>query len=198
MKNSSKLRRPNSKGAAISEFAPALFVFLILFLFPCVNLVLYAASVSTCTAICEEASRAAAISSTKTEAIRFVGQKADILEKSSMGAFANITPQGGVNGPNGPTGCTLEVLSRLNTDASGNVTVTNVSGGQALGALSPSIGNNSANRHYEYRVVGNFVVKPFLNMAGIPIVGQIPAVGAPTNVKFASTAQIENVSGLDL
>lgn len=158
---------------------------------------MYAASVSTITTICEEASRAAAVSSTKTEAIQFVGNKADTMEQSGLGVFAKLTPIGGVSGPHGATGCTLEVLARSNTDTSGSPTAIDVSQGQSLGALSPSQSNNAANMHYEYRVTGKFTVTPFLNMQGIPFVGQVGAIGAPTQVTYMATTQIENVNGLD-
>lgn len=193
-----------SSGSAIAEFAPALFIFLIIFLIPCINLVLYASAVATIQHISEEASRAAAVSSTQTEAISFVGGKATkLLTGAGTGgpglqAYANLTPQGGVFSNGTPTGCKLEVLVRSNTDTTGNVTPIDISSGfQNLGANSPSVNNNAANNHYEYRVTGTFIVNPFLNMAGIPFVGQIPAIGAPTTVSYASTAQIENVSGLD-
>jgi hypothetical protein len=195
-------RRPS--GTAIAEFGPALFIFLILFMIPCVNLVLYASAVATINHVAEEASRAAAVSSTQTEAIQFVASKADRLlhgdgQGPGLAAYANLTPQGGVLGTTGkPTGCKLEVLVRANTDTSGVAKAIDISNGFVqLGSDSPSFGANSANDHYEYRVTGTYVVNPFLNMAGIPLIGQVPAVGAPTTVSYASTAQIENVKGLD-
>jgi hypothetical protein len=200
-----KRQNRSNAGSAISEFAPALFIFLILFLIPCINLVFYAAAVVSIQHIVEESSRAAAVASTQTEAISNIGAKASSWlyggagSGPGLGAFAHLTANGGIAGPTGqPTGCSLQILI---TDGSGVRPPVSINGNSPVIPLPyddpQNPATNASTVQYEYQVTGSFTVAPFLNMAGIPGVGQVPAVGAPTTVNYVSKAQIENVAGLD-
>jgi len=196
-----KRNNRSHSGSAISEFGPALFIFLILFLLPCINLVFYAAAVVSIQHIVEEASRAAAVSSTQSEAIANVGSKANVWLKGGagagpgLGAFAHLNSNGrGIAG----SGCTLQILI---TDAAGVRPPILISGPSATVPLPyddpQNPATNASTVQYEYQVTGTYTVDPFLNMAGIPGIGQVPAVGTSTTVSYTSKAQIENVSGLD-
>lgn len=177
-------------GAAISEFGYVLFVFFIIILFPCINIIMYSVGASTVQAISTEACRAATSSESKTDAINLARNKTQAILNTGLAQCVRVVPQG-VGIPT--TGCRLEVLrSPLLNPAL--VQTTDVSNGQAIPAAWQPVDTQTF--LYQYRVTANYNVNPFLNMAGIPFVGQIPGVGAPGFMQYTSTGQVENAAGL--
>ena len=82
----------------MAEFAPALFVFLILIFFPFINLFGYLCGVATALLIANQCATAAAVSQTYQDATTASADTAVQLTNSCLGQFARLQAVGGYNG----------------------------------------------------------------------------------------------------
>jgi hypothetical protein len=167
----------------MAEFAPALFIFLILILFPFINLFGYLCGVATAQLIANQCATAAAVSQTYPDALTATTDTAVQLTNSILGQFGRLQPVGGYKG----TGVDVYVAV---TNIGSNITT-------IVGPNQPVPGPiDTTNNIYEYEAQVTYNVGPFISMAGLPIVGQLPMLGKPAQFIFAVQKAAEYPDGL--
>jgi len=168
------------------EFAPSMFIFFFLALFPMLNLLGLGIAAATISMIASQTVQAAANSSAASQALTSMQSAADKIRNSAFGKFAKLAPIGGFNG------CGAE-LYVVRTDFKTNANTTY--GPLTASSLVPApIDSNQF--VYEYQVRVSYSVTPFINMSGIPFVSSVPGVGAPSNIQWAAHSQVEYPDGL--
>lgn len=176
------VRRPTGSGA-IAEFAPVLFIFFLVILFPLINLIGFATSSATVLMITRQAASIAGSSTTWQDALNGMDQEIKKWKNSGFGKFANITPLGGYNG----SGADMYIAS------------TNLSsGGTTYGTKNSGLGGpaDTQNNIYEYQIRTQFTINPWLNMSGMPFIGSVPIVGKPANCAYVANSNAEHPEGL--
>ncbi len=182
MRNS-KLVRRNQIGS-IAEFAPVLFIFFMMILFPLINLIGYATACATVSFIGTNCAQAAQNSSSFGDALSSVQTMSNNLLNSGFGKFANLKPVGGYNN------CGVD-LYLIEIDYTNNTRVTH---GPNTGLPTPY---DSA-KIYEYQARCNYQIMPFLNLSGVPGIGSVPIVGQPSAMAYNSCRSSEHPEGLNL
>lgn len=185
--------RDRSYGSSLSEFGPALWVFLIFIVIPLLDLVSFGSGVGTVMLMSNWASRQAAACNTFTEAKQSVAQTEDQLK--SFRKFAAMTPTNGT-----PSGVSIKVV----------VTPLNGSGGQSFddpGNIPNKPPRNQVNPNdppmntmncvYQYVVTSSYDVAPLFNFSGTPFLRDVPALGKAVPVVFTTTASVEHPDGLN-
>lgn len=177
-----RMRRPTGSGA-IAEFAPVLFIFFLVVLFPLINLIGFATSSATVLMITRQAASVAGSSTTWQEALNGMDQETKKLRNSGFGKFANITPLGGYNS------CGADMyIATTNLSTGGTTYATKNSG---LGGPA-----DTQNNIYEYQIRTQFTINPWLNMSGMPFIGSVPIVGKPANCAYIANSNAEHPEGL--
>jgi hypothetical protein len=167
----------------MSEFAPALFVFLMLTFFPFLNLFGYLCGIATAALIANQCANAAAVSQTYDDAMSNSSGTALALSSSVLGKFANLQAVGGYQGSG------VDVFVAV-TNIGSNTT-------NVFGPNQPISGIvDTTNNIYEYEAQVNYNVGPFISMAAIPIVSDIPMLGKPAQFTFAVQKAAEYPNGL--
>lgn len=179
-----KARVRNQAGKALTaEFAVALTVFLLITMFPLINLIGFAMGAGTQYLMTVQCAGGAGASTTFNDALSAMDREAVLFANSGFGQFAKLHPVGGHNG----TGTDLYLIE------------TSLAGSNSL-AYGPNTGGpaalNSNNNVYEYQVRSTFDVGPFVNMASMPWVGDIPGVGRPARLSFVAHRNCEFTEGL--
>jgi hypothetical protein len=178
------LRVRNQAGKALTaEFAVALTVFLLVTLFPLINLIGFAMGAGTQYLMTVQCAGGAGASTTWTDALSAMDREAVIFANSGFGKFANLQPVGGHNG----TGTDLYLIET--SLAANNV----LAYGPNTGGPTPL---NSNNNVYEYQVRSTFDVGPFVNMSQMPWIGNVPGVGRPARLSFVAHRNCEFTDGL--
>lgn len=174
-----KARARNQAGKALTaEFAVALTVFLLVTLFPLINLIGFAMGAGTQYLMTVQCAGGAGASTTWNDALSAMDREAVIFANSGFGKFANLQPVGGHNN----TGTDLYLIE---TSLAGNNVLSygpNTGGPAAL---------NSNNNVYEYQVRSTFDVGPFVNMSQMPWIGNVPGVGRPARLSFVAHRNCE-------
>lgn len=177
-------RRRNCRGSgAIAEFAPVLFIFFLVILFPLINLIGFATSSATVLMITRQSASVAGSSTTWQEALTSMEQETTKLRNSGFGKFANITPVGGYNG------CGADMYVAATGLSSGNTTYSTKNNG--LGGPA-----NTQDNIYEYQIRTSFMINPWLNMSGMPFIGSVPIVGKPAGCAYIANSNVEHPEGL--
>ncbi|HNB23512.1 MAG TPA: hypothetical protein PKZ32_13910 [Candidatus Melainabacteria bacterium] len=176
------LRRRSQTGS-IAEFAPVLFIFFMMILFPLINLIGYGTACATVQFIGTNCATAAQNASSFGDALNSVESMSKGLVNSGFGKFANLSPQGGYKG------CGVDVYL-IEIDYSNNNRLTY---GPNTGLPHPY----DSTKIYEYQTRCNFQVNPFLNLAGVPGIGSVPIIGKPTAMASNSCRSSEHPEGLD-
>ncbi len=182
MRNS-KLGRRNQVGSA-AEFAPVLFVFFMMVLFPLINLIGYGTACATVSFIGTNCAQAAQNASSFGDALNSVETMSNNLLNSGFGKFANLKPVGGYKN------CGVD-LYLIEIDYSNNTRVTH---GPNTGLPS----NYDTAKIYEYQARCNYQIAPFLNLSGVPGIGSVPIVGKPSSMAYNSCRSSEHPEGLNL
>jgi len=178
----SQFRRRNQVGS-IAEFAPVLFVFFMMILFPLINLIGYATACATISFIGTNCAQVAQNSATFGDALDAVYAMSNNLCNSGFGKFANLTPVLGYKG------CGVDVYL-IEIDYSTNTRLT----------YGPNTGlphNYDNTKIYEYQTRCNFQINPYLNLSGVPGIGSVPIVGKPSSMAFNCCRNSEQPEGLN-
>jgi hypothetical protein len=175
--------RSRRRSGNMSEFAACLMVFFLFALFPLINLLMFSVNCGTVFLITRNAAAAAATSSNYGTALTAVQNAVSTGLSSGLGQFSKLSANGGSTS----AGWDLYIIS------------TSLSGGanQVYGPDTPLLtAPDPSNFIYEYRVVSNFTVQPFVNMSAVPFIGSVPVVGSA--IPFTSCAEraVEDPSGL--
>lgn len=175
-------RRP--KGSTTAEFAPALIIFLLVLLFPLINLIGLGMGYAVVYLTAKQCASSAGSSQTFSDALSSSETTARTIAANGFGQFAKVQPVGGFNG----SGMDLYTV---NTDL--NTLVSNVQGPN-----TPYVGIVDADRNtYEYQTVVTYDVGPFLNLSALPFVGGVPGVGSPARLSATAQSHVENLIGLN-
>ena len=155
-------------GAASAEFAPALLIFLLIILFPLINLIMFTSGVGTAYLCAKQAASRASTQSTYTEALQVVQQESAYFVSSGFGKFAKLAPIGGVAG----SGIDLSVIA---TPYGGGATTQYPANSPIPVTASPD------NNTYEYKVRAAFNIGPFMDLSSFPLIAKgVPRyVGIP-------------------
>ncbi len=177
-----RIRRTNGS-AAIAEFAPVLFIFFLVILFPLINLIGFATSSATVLMIARQSASIAGSSTTWQDALAGMQQEATKMQNSGFGKFANIQPLGGYNA----SGVDMYIA-----------TTSLSSGGTTYGTANSGLGApaDTQNNIYEYQIRAKFTINPWLNMSGMPFIGSVPIVGKPADCAYNANSNVEHPEGL--
>jgi hypothetical protein len=178
-------RRGGAGGSSLNEFAPALFVFFFLAVFPMLNLIGVAIGVATISLVAQKTVQAAANSSSYSQALTALQTTANNMMGTGFAKFAKLKPIGGFGG----CGADLYVIATKFTGGSNTTKLY----GPDTPVPSPL---DTTNYVYEYQVRANYTVMPFINMSGIPFVNTVPGIGSPTNFSWAAHSSVEYPDGL--
>ena len=178
-----RFRHSRAQAGNISEFACCLFVFFLFALFPLINLIMFAANCGTVQLITRNAAAAASAAPTTSAALTAMQNSVTNDLSGGFGKFSSLTANGGYNG------CGAD-LYLVDTSTSG--------GADQVFGPNPTLGGNAdpSNNIYEYRVVSNFNLQPFVNMSSVPFIGSVPVVGSATPFSFSAERAVEDPTSL--
>jgi hypothetical protein len=162
----------------MSEFPVALLVFFFFAVFPLINLMLYAAACATVAFITTQAADSAASQSDYATSLTSMQTVTTNLTNSGWGKFARLTPVGGYSS----SGANLWLVE---TKIVGGAT--NLYGPNTPDPNAPDPKNNL----YEYRVVTNFDIAPFVNLSAVPFIGSVPLIGAVAHLSYTVERNVE-------
>ncbi len=172
-----------SRKGNIAEFAPALGIFLLIILFPMINLIGLGCGACVVALLSREAASAAGTSTTYQQALTEVKGVADRLVSSGLGKFGKLAPVGGY------LGCGTDLFIVKTTIAT-NAT-------QTFGPNSPITGTIDPDAQlFSYSCVSVYNVGPFLPLGGLPFVGTVPGIGQPVPLKFVTERSVEHLDGI--
>jgi hypothetical protein len=170
-------------GAVTLEFTVALAVFLLVMLFPLINLIGMAMAAGTQYLLTVECASRAGNAATFEDALIAMERTSGEITSSGFGRFGKLQPIAGYSG----SGTNLFI----------NVTRLNNGGTLVFGPNLPYAGIiDKSNRVYEYQVRSTFDVGPFVNLSLFPFVGDVPGVGKPARLTFVANRTVEFADGL--
>lgn len=176
------LKRKETGSGALAEFAPVLFVFFLFILFPLINLVGFGAGNATVQFATRHAATACATAVTYPGALSTMQTEINRVASSGFGKFAKLKANGGYNN------CGAD-LYLVVTDVNTNVVKT-------YGPNTPPPNaTQSSSELYEYRVQTRFDVSPWLNMSGIPFIGNVPVIGKTVTIVATCDRNAEHPEG---
>lgn len=170
-------------GASLAEFGPVLFVFLLVVLFPLINLMAFAAGAATVGFLTTQAAGAASQAPTFQSALSDMESTVNRIASSGFGQFAKLKPVAGYQG----TGTDLYVV--VTDTASGTPYYFGPNGG-----FSNWVDESVAIFEMECR--SQFDVGPFLNMSGMPFIGDVPIVGKAARLSWNCSRAVEHLEAL--
>lgn len=153
-------------------------------LFPLINLIGYGTAVATVFFIGTNCAAAAETATSYPEALTNMKNTADKLLNSGFGKFARLTPGG--SGGFQSSGADLYVIDINYSTNTRTVSAANT---------QPTFYYQSGHI-YEFQVVCNYQINPFLNLAGVPGIGSVPIVGKPCNASFQTCRNAEHPEGV--
>lgn len=178
--------RNRSGKALTAEFACALTVFLLIILFPLINLIGMAMAAGTQYILTVNAASRAGTATTYGDALAAMATAANEVTVSGFGRFGKLQPVNGFSGSG--TDLFIQV-----TPIGGAGSTTNYGPNTPFaGAVDPSA------NVYEYQVRSLFDVGPFVNLGGFPFIGDVPGVGRPARLSFVANRLVEFDQGLAL
>jgi hypothetical protein len=167
----------------MAEFAPALFIFFLIILFPLIDLMGLAVGSATITLLARQAAVRAANASNYDEACDNVQTEAVSMTNSGFGKFAKLKPMGGAKG------CGVDLYVKR-TDITTNAT-------DACGPNQECPAPIDSTKYiYEYSTSATFGVGPFVNLSSVPFIGNVPGIGQPAVMTMVYHMAVENPSGL--
>jgi hypothetical protein len=176
-------KRMRIQKGSIAEFGPSLIVFLLIILFPIINLVGFACAAATVGFISRQTAHQAAVSPSYAVALKAVEREATFMANSCFGKFARLDPIGGVHG------CGTDLYVHRTDVKTGEITTYGPNK-----SCPPPIDKNKY--VYEYTTRVNYIVGPFVSMAKAPFVGDIPLVGKPASLNWFTSRLVEYPEGL--
>lgn len=177
----SKLQRRSQTGS-IAEFAPVLFIFFMMILFPLINLIGYGTACATVQFIGTNCATAAQNAASYADALTAVENMSKGLTSSGFGKFANLSPQGGYKN------CGVD-LYLIEIDYSNN-------NRQTYGPNTELPHAYDSSKIYEYQARCNFQINPFLNLSGVPGIGSVAIIGKPSAMASNACRSAEHPEGL--
>lgn len=177
------LIRSNSGIATLAEFAMTLFVFFLITLFPLINLMGVATGSMTVMLLARQTASRAAISANYDDACDNVEREAMMFVNSGFGKFAKMKPQGGSNG------CGTDVYVNRTEILTGQT--------KTCGPNKRCPGPIECDKYiYEYSTHSKYSIGPFISLAAVPCLSDVPGVGKPVLIQMHYSMAVENPQGL--
>lgn len=177
-------RRDRKIGSAqISEFSAALALFFLVMLFPLIGLISISTAVGTGYFAARYCASRAGDSPSFTQALNNAEAASREINSSGWAQFAGLKPVRGYN----DSGMDLWVTD---TNIATNTNITHGPNTPAVSALDPD------KYLYSYDAIVTYDVGPFLNLSGLPVVGDIEGLGKPVRMSFEASRAIEHFDGL--
>lgn len=171
--------------AQLSEWPAVLFVCLFFFIFPLINLVALATSLAVIALVDYQSVTRASSQQYFNTALSAAQQEVTELNQSPFARFAHITPVGGYQN------CGMNMF----------VDATNYWTNQAAtyGPNQPlPAGIDLTKNICEYRSSVTYQMSPFINLASIPFIKDVPALGQPVTLHFETRHMVEHPEGLSM
>jgi hypothetical protein len=155
-------------------------------LFPLLDFMGLAMGTATIQLLGQQCVQSAANSSSMTKALTAMQTTANNMMNTGFARFAKITPTAGFGYMN--CGCNLYVVA---TDF-------NSKKSQTYGPLpaNPVPSVDQTKYVYEYQTKVSYILYPFVNLGGIPFIGNVPGCGQPTTIQWTSQSSVEFPDGL--
>ncbi|MBX9693288.1 MAG: hypothetical protein K2Z81_12945 [Cyanobacteria bacterium] len=177
------------RGTHLSEFCLILFILFLFFVAPAINLVMFSFAFCKGQILVAEMANLAAVAETREVAMA-AGDQLDERLKSPLWSSLNIAePYQMKKGEE-------KVRIVLSSVEGGGVKSFSVDEGLPE-ALRPGFQDNYSKFSYSYEIDEPVKFRPFLNLASVPFVNQVPLMGAPMVVRFRASAPIENLRCLE-
>ena len=177
------LQERKAYGNTIAEFGPTLFVLLLLFAFPLIDLLGIAISAATVILATNCAVGSAASQATYTSALQSAISAESSFLQSGFAKFANIIATGGYQNSG------IDLYTQVTTYGTTNPALVGPNT-----PVPPPI--NVTSQMYEYAAIGHFQIAPLINMSGVPLVNQIPGLAQPVQMSFRAVKMVEHPQGL--
>lgn len=183
------LKLRSQRGASsTAEFIPALFVLVLLFILPMLNLMPIVLGAGFTYLVSNQAATRAAGQSSYAEALLEANKEVQAFNGSAWSKLLQMTPVGGYM-TNGFDLYTDETLT------SGAGTTTSYGPNTAMTAIP----NQQANI-YEYKVHCTYSLSPFVNLSNLPFIGSVPGIGQPYLMSMNAHKAVEipeSLSGIN-
>lgn len=177
----------NKSGSNILEFTFVLFILLLVFLIPAINLLIF--STAFClgqTLVSEEVSKAAIKEKRPTEESVITDLKSRL--DSPIWSCLNVMKL-----TDDDQSCELEVVV---IDLNGTTRCHNANY-KLPETLRPQYRDNLSKLSYSYNLKVKSTIKPLFNVSSVPVVNQVPVLGSPTIITFQSMAPVEHLEALN-
>ncbi len=178
-------RARNSTGTAAlsAEFVSALVVFILIILFPMIDLICLTTGAATVYLTAKHCASKAGSSPTFSDALKNAESAAYQMEKSGFGEFAKLYPVHGFN----DSGMDLYITeTNINTNVS-----------TRTGPNSPFVSVlDTQNCIYSYDAEVTYKVGPFVKLRWVPFIGSVPGLGRAAPLTFTASSHIEHPDGL--
>lgn len=177
-----------SNGATIAEFGACLMIFLLATI-PMLNVAVFGIAYFTLQIAAQEVVSQVALSESRNEALKTADTIYVRMQSPIWSGLHTVRPN-------------FTKHSNQNELVSMHVISSNSSQSFSLKSqlpetLRPSYLNNRSNKRYAYTVDAPCEIQPMFNLAGFPLVGQIPIVGAPITLRLHAEAPVEYLESLD-
>ncbi len=180
--------RSQSGASSTSEFVPALFILVVLFILPMLNLMPIALGAGFTYLVSHQAASRAAGQSSYAEALLEAEKEVQAFNGSAWSKLLQMSPVGGYM-TNGFDLYTDETL----TSGAGTTT--------SYGPNTPmTVTPNQLANIYEYKVRCTYSISPFVNLSNLPFIGSVPGIGQPYIMSMVAHKAVEipeSLSGIN-
>lgn len=181
----SQARKRNSRGSSLVEFPLALFLFLFTSFFPACNLVCFCSVYLSLQHLTER--------TVKTMAMSDNSLKAEIRGKELLNDYKNpfltLLHQVRLDSSERQPAYKMQIV--VNEDSKESEAYDIKEG--LPKDKEPGFGTNRDKLFYAYKLQVNCIINPIFNLSAIPVIGQVPAMGCPANLKFSAQTTTENL-----
>ncbi|MDZ4832946.1 MAG: endo alpha-1,4 polygalactosaminidase [Candidatus Melainabacteria bacterium] len=169
--------------AQISEFSATFALFFLAMLLPIVALVSISTAVATGYFTARYCAARAGDSTSFVQALSAAEAAAHEINSSGWAKFAGLKPVRGYNN----SGMDLWLTD---TNIATNVNITH-------GPNTPAVSAIDQEKYlYSYDAIVTYDVGPFLNLSGLPFVGNVEGLGKPVRMSFEASRTVEHLDGL--
>lgn len=169
---------------SLHEFAPAIFILLLLFLVPLLDLAGLAVGYGTVFFICLQSASTASTQTNFDGSLNALERCAGTLNQSGLARFSRLQPVAGYRG--------------LGSDIF--IDVTNWRAGHTSASFGPNTPIpppiDVSTNMYQFNVRSTYDVGPLLAISGLPVLGDVPGLGRPARITVAVQRQAEYPLGL--
>ncbi len=182
-------KRTRTSGAAIAEFAVCLMIVL-LAMIPVCNVAVFGVTYCTLQIAMQEVAEQVAMSESRAEAIKSAEAIYLRMQNPIWSSLHVVTGGKSKRSEGGKNIVTAQVIATNQTDS---FSITS----QLPEKFRPSYKRNRSEKRYAMSLDTPCEIQPMFNLAGFPLLGQIPIVGAAVTLKLHAEAPVEYLESLD-